>query len=136
MRTMKTIPKRHRPLNSGKVAINYENFPSPKTWNCLDCGFNTAPGCSTRIDALIAFMFDATKEGVEQSIGDDAEVYTVHERVWARAGVPPGGGCLCIGCLEGRIGRRLKPKDFDRDHPFNQMPGTERLLSRRERGWR
>jgi len=41
------------------------------------------------------------------------------------------GGCLCIGCLEKRIGRRLKPKDFLRDHPFNLMPGTQRLLERR-----
>jgi hypothetical protein len=31
----------------------------------------------------------------------------------------PYGGCLCIGCLERRIGRKLKPKDFERNHPFN-----------------
>jgi hypothetical protein len=42
-----------------------------------------------------------------------------------------GEGCLCIGCLEKRIGRRLKPKDFT-DHPFNQLPGTPRLLNRRD----
>jgi hypothetical protein len=41
------------------------------------------------------------------------------------------GGCLCIGCLEKRIGRRPKPKDFDPDHPFNEMPTTPRLLDRR-----
>ena len=29
----------------------------------------------------------------------------------------PYGGCLCIGCLEKRIGRKLKPKDFP-DHPL------------------
>ena len=45
-------------------------------------------------------------------------------------------GCLCIGCLEKRIGRRLKPKDFLRGDPFNDdlLPGTPRLLKRR--GWR
>ena len=45
------------------------------------------------------------------------------------------GGCLCIGCLEKRIGRKLKPKDFLRGHPFNrpQLPGTKRLLERRGR---
>ena len=29
---------------------------------------------------------------------------------------------LCVGCLEKRIGRRLKPNDFD-DHVFNTWPG-------------
>jgi hypothetical protein len=45
----------------------------------------------------------------------------------------PEGGCLCIGCLEKRLGRRLKPKDFPRDHPLNdvRVPGTERLRRRR-----
>lgn len=66
------------------------------------------------------------------SIGPDAEVYTVRPAIWKRAGMEDWGGCLCIGCLEKRIGRRLKPKDFLRDHPFNSMPGTERLLSRRK----
>jgi hypothetical protein len=43
------------------------------------------------------------------------------------------GGCLCIGCLEKRIGRELRPADFDRSHEFNQpdVPGTWRLLERR-----
>jgi hypothetical protein len=43
----------------------------------------------------------------------------------------PWGGCLCIGCLEKRIGRSLTPKDFPRGDAFNKVPGTERLLSRR-----
>jgi hypothetical protein len=40
------------------------------------------------------------------------------------------GGCLCIGCLEKRIGRRLIADDFA-DHPFNSLPGTPRLMERR-----
>jgi hypothetical protein len=35
-------------------------------------------------------------------------------------------GCLCIGCLEKRIGR-MTPADFP-DHPFKVLPGTPRLL--------
>jgi hypothetical protein len=31
-------------------------------------------------------------------------------------------GCLCIGCLEKRIGR-MTPADFP-DHPFKVLPGT------------
>jgi hypothetical protein len=64
--------------------------------------------------------------------GPNTELYMVRHSVWERAGMTPWGGCLCVGCLEKRIGRRLKPKDFT-DHVFNDMPGTERLLSRRGR---
>ena len=46
------------------------------------------------------------------------------------AGMEPYGGCLCIGCLEKRIGRVLAPRDFP-DHPFRLLPGTKRLLERR-----
>jgi len=56
------------------------------------------------------------------------EVYTVRESAWEKAGAP--SGCLCIGCLEKRIGRRLKPKDF-RGDPFAPLPCTKRLSGRR-----
>jgi hypothetical protein len=41
---------------------------------------------------------------------------------------------LCIGCLEARIGRKLKPKDFESGHAFNgpDMPATPRLKERRK----
>jgi hypothetical protein len=96
---------------------------------CIDCGVNTAPGAPTRIEYEIAFAAGA--ESLPMRIGSDTEMYMVHDKVWKKAGVEGYGGCLCIGCLEKRIGRRLKPKDFDRDHPFNKIPGTPRLLSRR-----
>jgi hypothetical protein len=44
----------------------------------------------------------------------------------------PMGGCLCVGCLEKRLGRRLRPKDFTR-RPLNTMTGTDRLIERRNR---
>jgi hypothetical protein len=46
----------------------------------------------------------------------------------------PFGGCLCIGCLEERLARKLKAKDFPRDHPFNdsRMPASPRLRERRK----
>jgi hypothetical protein len=69
--------------------------------------------------------------GVDQTCDDKSEVYTVRDAVWKKAGMEPYGGCLCIGCLERRIGRRLKPKDFPRDHPFHGLPGTPRLRNRR-----
>jgi hypothetical protein len=62
---------------------------------------------------------------------EHCEVYTVRDSVWKAAAIEPMGGCLCIGCLEKRLGRRLTPKDFLRRHPFNSLPGTERLTERR-----
>jgi hypothetical protein len=61
------------------------------------------------------------------------ETYFVHEHVWKAAGMEPWVGCLCIGCLEERIGRRLTPDDFP-DHAFNNYaPRTPRLLERQGR---
>ena len=42
-----------------------------------------------------------------------SEFYMVHDRVWEAAGMTlHGGGYLCIGCLERRLGRRLHRADF------------------------
>ena len=59
------------------------------------------------------------------------ELYTVRDAVWKKTGLEPWGGVLCAGSIEKRINRKLKPKDFERDHPFNSLPGTRRLLERR-----
>jgi hypothetical protein len=98
---------------------------------CIDCGVNTAPGLSTRIEMELAFMDG--RDGIPQTFTSDSEIYMVRDRIWKEAGMEPYGGCLCIGCLEKRLGRRLRPKDFDRNHVFNDpaMPGTPRLLKRR-----
>jgi hypothetical protein len=56
----------------------------------------------------------------------------VKDRVWNAAGMEPWGGCLCIGCLETRLGRRLRRQDFKavtinhRNYPDH----SPRLLSR------
>jgi hypothetical protein len=102
---------------------------TPETWCCVDCGYNTAPGCLTREE--LELRFNSGESGVEQSFDYQSEVYTVRQRVWEAAGMEPMGGCLCIGCLESRLGRRLKPKDFKRGHMFNNLPGTQRLMNRR-----
>jgi hypothetical protein len=102
----------------------------PESWDCIDCGVNTAPGCSTRAEVEQAFA--ANTEGVRQTFNDQTEVYTVKPAVWKEAGMGDFDGCLCIGCLEKRIARTLTPKDFDREHPFHLLPGTKRLLERRD----
>ena len=106
---------------------------TPESWFCVDCGFNTAPGCLNRAELEAAFaVAEESDKGVELHITNKCEVYTVRERVWAAARMEPMDGCLCIGCLEKRIGRLLRPKDFQRGHPFSSFPGTARLLKRRE----
>jgi hypothetical protein len=103
----------------------------PESWLCVDCGVNTAPGLSTRVEMEAALA--AGKDGIEQRMTSDSEVYVVRDRVWTEAGMGEFGGCLCIGCLERRIGRSLRPKDFQRNHALNLMPGTSRLLKRQGR---
>jgi hypothetical protein len=104
----------------------------PESWCCVDCGFNTAPGCLTRAELEEAFANG--HYSVPQRYDDKHEIYVVRKTVWEKTGLAAFGGCLCVGCLEARLGRRLRPKDFQRDHPFNLIPvGTPRLLKRRGR---
>jgi hypothetical protein len=103
---------------------------SPESWFCIDCGVNTAPGCFGRVELERAF--DAAGR-VKQHIDDRSEIYTVHDHVWKAAGMERLGGCVCVGCLEARLGRKLIPDDFPRDRVFNQFPGTPRLLERQGR---
>ena len=101
----------------------------PETWCCLDCGVNTAPGLSSRAEA--ERRFNAGEDRIEQTYDDRSEVYTVRDWVWAAAGIAPMGGVLCIGCLEQRLGRRLRSKDFSRYDALNVGFGSPRLLQRR-----
>jgi hypothetical protein len=114
---------------------------TPESWACIDCGINTAPGYPTRVEMEWSYKTAATlaKLSGEKNptianlkFDDRCEVYMVRDSIWKAAGLEPMGGCICIGCLEGRLGRRLKPKDFPRRHPFNSLPGAERLIERRD----
>ena len=105
----------------------------PESWACIDCGINTAPGLMNREQLDQALATDGSHYGVEQTVDERSEVYTVEPKVWEAADMEQMGGCLCIGCLEKRIGRTLTERDFVRGHPFNSLPGTKRLLlARRE----
>jgi hypothetical protein len=63
----------------------------------------------------------------------------VRDAVWSAAGMKveclDRSGFLCVGCLEKRLGRTLKPKDFT-SAPINDPSpwDTERLASRKRRG--
>ena len=109
--------------------VEFPNGNITEDWLCVDCGINTAPGFPDGPTAIR--QINETGES-NATIGLDSEVYTVRDAVWSKAGMEPFGGCLCIGCLERRLGRKLKPNDFLRGHAFNAMPGSERLLHRRK----
>lgn len=108
--------------------LEYPQGHVTEDWLCIDCGINTAPGVP---DGLTALREIEATGASEMTIGPDTEMYMVRDAVWKKAGMEPFGGCLCIGCLERRLGRKLKPKDFS-PHPFNGLPGSERLLRRRK----
>jgi hypothetical protein len=105
--------------------------------NCIDCGYDTMPGCPTR--AEVEQPMRAAKKagrlkqwGFPQGYDSRSEVYIVYPCVWEKAGMEGDySGCLCIGCLEKRIGRRLQPYDFA-EHVFNDptLPGTRRRFER------
>ena len=106
---------------------------TPESWCCVDCGINTAPGFPSRIEMERAFNGEVLKlepTKLHHTYNERCEVYMVRNSVWKTAGIDPMGGCLCIGCLEQRIGRKLRAKDFTH-HLFNRLPGTDRLLERR-----
>jgi hypothetical protein len=114
----------HAPSRSTLGAVSESHL-------CVDCGFNTAPGLPTRkqLDAWWA----VSSGPIPMHLTWEQEVYLVNDKVWEKTGLDGYGGCLCVGCLEKRIGRRLKPKDFVPDHPFNQStyPASKRLRDRR-----
>ena len=123
IRPRKRVPFRVLPKDERRATV-----PTPETWNCVVCGVDTAPGYPGRAKMMRNFK----RYGFSKSIVDlRSEIYTVHNAVWKRARMKPDGGCLCIGCLEKRLGRRLRPTDFVFYHVFNEMPGTWRLLQRR-----
>jgi hypothetical protein len=101
-----------------------------ESWSCIDCGINTAPGCP---DGPTLRRELVLKREVPIYFDDNTEVYAVRDRVWKQARMKPFDGCLCIQCLEARLGRKLKPKDFPPDDELNVLPGSPRLLNRRQR---
>jgi hypothetical protein len=126
---MKALQDRWTVLSHDPGREGLKGF-APESWLCVDCGVNTAPGCMTRKETELAFALHGEVGNVFTA---ESEVYTVTSEVWRATGLEDLGGCLCIGCLEQRIGRRLKPNDFLPDHPLNapHLPATRRLRQRR-----
>jgi hypothetical protein len=85
---------------------------------CRDCGIDTMPD-----------------DGEGMCLRGQCENYIVKESVWKETGLGWHGGRLCIGCLEKRIGRQLKPGDFTPTHnggrPSSLEWDTPRLAQRK-----
>jgi hypothetical protein len=131
--TMTLLP-RHLLAPGWKAGDPIPSGYIPESWHCVDCGVNTAPGCSTRGEVELAYATAIMRgEKCRDTVTFDShtEIYSVRDKIWEKSGMGPWGGCLCVGCLEKRLGRRLRPKDFEPGHPFNTIPGTPRLMERR-----
>jgi DNA-directed RNA polymerase subunit RPC12/RpoP len=100
---------------------------TPLSYRCVDCGVDTFPGNNGRkqLEDIQA------GRNTQLTYCSKSEVYTVREEVWDKAGSP--SGCLCVGCLEQRIGRLLNATDFCDQDGFARLPCTKRLRKRRER---
>jgi hypothetical protein len=88
---------------------------------CADCGAATTPG-EIELDGKGGFSITPAPNSWEH--------YMVGKRVWGKAGMAEAGGSLCIGCLERRLGRRLRPKDFSFHIPGYFWNPTPRLGAR------
>ena len=83
----------------------------PESWFCVDCGFNTAPGCHNRAEMEKAF---AAGDDPTQTIDSTSELHRPRPCVGAGRD-ERDGGVFVHRCLEKRIGRVLRPKDFSAD---------------------
>lgn len=85
---------------------------------CLDCGVDVTP-CTGRRGCRHAGRW---------------EWFMVKHSVWQKAGLL--SGYICVGCLESRLGRRLRGRDFidvaanDPTNPWHTARLASRLLSR------
>jgi hypothetical protein len=52
--------------------------------------------------------------------GEVTEFYMLRDKIWRKSGLKPKGGNLCVSCLESRVGRKLRAKDFA-DVPMNDL---------------
>ena len=96
--------------NTTKTQVTPDEHAVRRRFYCLDCGFDTYYG----------------------------EYYMLADKLWLQAN-PKIDGMLCIGCVEKRLGRKLKKEDFI-NCPLNSFSGrftaggwpyrTKRLIDR------
>jgi hypothetical protein len=119
-------------VTNGSVLMVPAKDNVTESWCCIDCGVNTAPGIPPGPLARLLLKENGT---FSARFGADSEIYAVKKSVWRKAGMEPLGGCLCVRCLEQRLGHKLRTKDFNYKSPFENtrlsLRGTALLLDRR-----
>jgi hypothetical protein len=75
----------------------------------------------TAVEAWLARDHCRDCEVELDQLPDGDWLYWVYEDVWAAAGLPYDGGALCLACLGRRLGRPLRPDDFDWDVAINRI---------------
>jgi hypothetical protein len=54
-----------------------------KTWACIDCGVNTAPGCPNAAQVAMAFKTAVLNPSAARpTFGEDSEIYVRKPAVW------------------------------------------------------
>ena len=71
---------------------------TPLSWDCVDCGRDTAPGFPGK--SVAEALPESALDAIVLTATNGCEIYTVREVIWKRAGAPDG--CLCVGCLTPR----------------------------------
>lgn len=70
-------------------------------------------------------MTEFTCKDCDKSVVEES--YMVRDEIWEEA--DGGKGFLCIACLEGRLGRELKPRDFA-PWPLSLQDGYPEVIKR------
>jgi hypothetical protein len=144
----------------GPLDVSWVKPPSPeearayalKTGRTLDLGTGTKGGLAVREDGQLKLDTEIEASGVVKPLGDwlcemmDADIGKLRCEAPFRASVSEAAfiritesGQVFVFDAGTSISSYLAPltaKDFLRHHPFNRMPGTERLLSRRDVAFR
>ena len=78
----------------------------PDSWACFDCVINTAPGLLNREQMEQALARDWADEGVNQTVDELSEVYTVKDKVWKAACMEAMAAvCASVALKSGSVGR-------------------------------
>jgi hypothetical protein len=109
------------------MGLGDETIEACLSYFTLQCAF---------CDCEVVLNIDITKPeplidfSCKDCASDYDEYYMVQNDVWKACGA--GDGMLCIGCLEKRIGRKLRRQDFT-DAPVNEIDLERQSLRLRDR---
>ena len=110
----------------------------PESWCCVDCNVNTAPGFLNRVGMEVAIAALGDQWG-KKGVGVTERSMTTRRSTPCamRSGRKPGWRRKAAACAsavsKSGSGASSSPKDFVRDHPFNDpyYPTTPRFRDRR-----